>query len=216
MHDIKNTTIPLEITPGDELQKGDMLVCRTNGSISLIGKAALVRTTLRPPHTFASYLLRFRFVETEFLPKWAHIFFSSLQGRSFIESHAASSAGQHNVSLSLLNGMPLPVPPRDEQEVIVSEVESKLSILDEIEAQVDANLKRSARLRQGILKRAFEGRLVPQDPTDEPAEKLLERIRQQRQPATTMYNGRMGTRRARRPRRTSDPLLPFSQDDGNG
>ena len=56
----------------------------------------------------------------------------------------------------------------------------------------------------------------PQDPTDEPAEKLLERIRQQRQPATKMYNGRLGTRRARRPRRTSDPLLPFPRDDGNG
>ena len=96
------------------------------------------------------------------------------------------------------------------------EVERRLSIVDKIEAQVDANLKRSARLRRGILKRAFEGRLVPQDPTDEPAEKLLERIRQQRQPATKMYNGRLGTRRARGPRRTSDPLLPFPRDDGNG
>ena len=59
----------------------------------------------------------------------------------------------------------------------MSEVERRLSIVDEIEAQVDTNLRRAARLRQGILKRAFEGRLVPQDPTDEPAEKLLERIR---------------------------------------
>jgi type I restriction enzyme S subunit len=110
----------------------------------------------------------------------------------------------------------IPLPSIGEQAKIVEEVQQQLSILDEIEAQVDANLKRAARLRQGILKRAFEGRLLPQDPTDEPAEKLLERIRQQRQPATTMYNGRMGTRRARRPRRTSDPVLPFPQDDGSG
>ena len=112
--------------------------------------------------------------------------------------------------------MLLPLPPLDEQQEIVSEVERRLSIVDEIETQVEANVKRAARLRQGILKRAFEGRLVPQDPTDEPAEKLLECIRQQRQPATKMYNGRLGTRRARRPRGTSDPLLPFPQDDGNG
>jgi type I restriction enzyme S subunit len=110
----------------------------------------------------------------------------------------------------------LALPPRQEQEQIVIEVERRLSVVDEIEAQLDANLKRAARLRQGILKRAFEGRLVPQNPADEPAEKLLERIHQQRQPATKMYNGRLGSRRARRPRRTSDPLLPFPQVDGNG
>ncbi len=46
-----------------------------------------------------------------------------------------------------------------------------------MQTQVDANLKRAARLRQGILKRAFEGRLVPQDPADEPAAALLERLR---------------------------------------
>ena len=111
---------------------------------------------------------------------------------------------------------PFPFPPREEQSEIVARVEQAFSIIDEVDKQVEANLKRAARLRQGILKRAFEGRLLPQDPTDEPAEKLLERIRQQRQPATTMYNGRMGTRRARRPRRTSDPVLPFPQDDGSG
>ncbi len=60
---------------------------------------------------------------------------------------------------------------------ILAQIERKLSIVEEIEAQVAANLKRAARLRQGILKRAFAGRLVPQDPTDEPAEKWLERTR---------------------------------------
>ena len=63
-----------------------------------------------------------------------------------------------------------------EQEEIVAELEPRLSIVNEIEAQVEANPKRAARLRQGILKRAFEGRLVPQDPTEEPAEQLMERI----------------------------------------
>jgi type I restriction enzyme S subunit len=51
----------------------------------------------------------------------------------------------------------------------------------ELEAQVEADLKRAGRLRQSILKRAFAGRLVPQDPNDEPAVKLLERIKAERQ-----------------------------------
>ena len=140
---------------------------------------------------------------------------NSPTGREQAKQAAVGTAHPH-INLGDIKRYCLPLPPRAEQTEIFEEVERRLSIVDEIEDQVEANLKRAARLRQGILKRAFEGRLVPQDPTDEPAEKLLERIRQQRQPATKMYNGRLGTRRARRPRRTSDPVLPFPQDDGSG
>ncbi|MGC8640034.1 MAG: DEAD/DEAH box helicase family protein [Isosphaeraceae bacterium] len=101
-----------------------------------------------------------------------------------------------------------PLAPLAEQGEIVQEVERRFSILDEIEAQVDANLKRAARLRQGILKRAFEGRLVPQDPTDEPAEKLLERIRERHNAASTATNRSPRTpRRGRRPKGGSTPLM---------
>jgi len=74
----------------------------------------------------------------------------------------------------------LPIPPLAEQQRIVTEVERRHSFIDELEMQVEANLKRAERLRQAILKRAFEGRLVPQDPDDEPASVLLERIRAER------------------------------------
>jgi type I restriction enzyme S subunit len=84
------------------------------------------------------------------------------------------------VNVADFRRLPIPIPPLEEQVAVVSEVERRLSIVDEIEAQVEANLKRATRLRQGILKRAFEGRLVPQDATDEAAERLLERIRQGR------------------------------------
>jgi type I restriction enzyme S subunit len=71
----------------------------------------------------------------------------------------------------------IPLPPVSEQGRIVAEVERRLSVIDELEMQVEANLKRAERLRQAILKRAFEGKMVPQDPNDEPASALLERIR---------------------------------------
>ncbi|CAG0966134.1 Type-1 restriction enzyme EcoKI specificity protein [Phycisphaerales bacterium] len=61
-----------------------------------------------------------------------------------------------------------------EQAEIVAEVDRRLSVADAAETQVEHALQRAARLRQAILKRAFEGKLVPQDPTDEPAERLLE------------------------------------------
>ena len=74
----------------------------------------------------------------------------------------------------------MPLPPLAEQQRIVAEVERRLSVVDQMEAAVGSGLKRAERLRQAILKRAFEGRLVPQDPNDEPASVLLERIRAER------------------------------------
>jgi type I restriction enzyme S subunit len=81
----------------------------------------------------------------------------------------------------ILGTVAIPIPPPAEQERILAEVERRLSVIDELEAIVEANLKRAERLRQAILKRAFEGRLVPQDPSDEPASVLLERIRAERE-----------------------------------
>ncbi len=73
--------------------------------------------------------------------------------------------------------MPVPFPPLPEQHKIVEEIERHFSVAEKVEATVDESLKQAERLRQSILKRAFEGKLVAQDSTDEPAEKLLERIK---------------------------------------
>ena len=89
------------------------------------------------------------------------------------------------INLETLNQTPLPLFSLLEQELIVLEVQKYLSIIDQLEKTIDANLKRSEKLRQSILKQAFEGKLVPQDPNDEPAEKLLERIKAEKAKQTT-------------------------------
>jgi type I restriction enzyme S subunit len=88
-----------------------------------------------------------------------------------------------HVNIRDLRGMSLPVPPLAEQHRIVEEVEQRLSVVQAMEKAVEASLARAERLRQAILKKAFEGRLVPQDPGDEPASALLERIRDSRKAA---------------------------------
>jgi type I restriction enzyme S subunit len=93
-----------------------------------------------------------------------------------IWAKARGVAIQH-LSITDFALIPLPLPSLDEQIAIVEKIERYLSISDELEKVVNQNLKRAEKLRQSILKKAFEGKLVPQDPTDEPADKLLEGIK---------------------------------------
>ena len=90
-------------------------------------------------------------------------------------------AAQPNLNTSIIKAIWVPLPPLAEQEQIVALVEERLSQIDSAEKTIDAELIRSKRLRQSILKRAFEGNLVPQDPKDEPASVLLERIKVSRE-----------------------------------
>ena len=85
-----------------------------------------------------------------------------------------------NLSLTDVSEFATPLPPLLEQQAIVSEVERCLSVADEVEKTVTTELKRAEQLRQSILKQAFSGGLVPQDPNDEPASVLLERIREEK------------------------------------
>ncbi len=95
--------------------------------------------------------------------------------------NVAKGVAQRTVTLGDLTNFHFSLPPLAEQQKIVEEVERLLSVADAVEATVKQSLKQAERLRQSILKRAFEGKLVPQDETDERAEILLERIEQERE-----------------------------------
>ena len=87
----------------------------------------------------------------------------------------------------------LPICSQSEQHQVVAEIESRLSVCDKLEESIAQSLLQAEALRQSILKKAFEGKLVPQDPQDEPAEKLLARIRAERaqtQPTRKIAKGR--------------------------
>ena len=108
---------------------------------------------------------------------------------------AGSGNNQPALNKKRVQSIPLPLPPLEDQHRIVAEVDRRLSLADAADRAVSAGLGKAKRLRQAILKRAFEGKLVPQDPNDEPARVLLERIRTAR--ANTTPRER---RQAKRPR----------------
>jgi len=78
------------------------------------------------------------------------------------------------------NSVPVPLPPIQEQERIAAELDRHFSCIHALETQLDTSLRRLASLRRSILEAAFSGRLTTQDPNDEPASVLLERIRAER------------------------------------
>ena len=120
-----------------------------------------------------------------------------------IQRYVAGTA-QPKLTQAALNRMPIPLPPLSEQLRIVAEVERRLSVVQQAEVTVEASLARAERLRQSILKQAFSGELVPQDPGDEPASALLERIRAEREAeaqasaSVRSKSGRRGKRKVTR------------------
>jgi len=166
------------------LNAGNVLFNRTN-SAELVGKTAVYKD-LHPKAVFASYLIRVSVNRQYYDPDLLSMYINSYFGRRYINSVLTQQVGQANVNGTKLSNMPIPFLPLSEQKQIVKEIERHFSIADEVEKLVDHSLKQSERLRQSILKRAFEGKLVPQDPNDEPAEKLLERIKVERESSGTV------------------------------
>jgi len=93
---------------------------------------------------------------------------------------AAPATAQKNINLNTLETLVVPLCGQAEQAAIVRILDEKLEAAAALEAEIDAALTRADALRQSILKKAFSGQLVPQDPNDEPASALLERIKADR------------------------------------
>ena len=161
------------------IQKGDFLVSRGNGSVRLVGIGGLVGD-VEAPVAFPDTLIRFRLSEHVLDSYFCRVWNSSVV-RMQLEQMARTTAGIHKVNQQDLSACTIPLPPLAEQRRIIAEVERRLSVIQQAEATVEASLARAERLRQSILKQAFSGRLVPQDPDDEPASVLLERIRAERE-----------------------------------
>ena len=156
------------------IEKGDFFVSRGNGSIHLVGIGGLVRE-VESAVAFPDTMIRFRLNEFV-LKRYFSLMWNSYVVRAQVEASARTTAGIYKVNQQDLAAMTIPLPPLAEQRRIVAEVERRLSVVQQAEATVVASLARADRLRQSILKQAFSGKLVPQDPDDEPASVLLERI----------------------------------------
>ncbi|MFA5002768.1 MAG: restriction endonuclease subunit S [Methanolinea sp.] len=181
------------------LQLGDVLFNRTN-SAELVGKTAVFNRESYEA-VFASYLIRVRVDNELYSPDFLSYYINSSFGRKYISSVVSQQVGQANVNGTKLANMVIPYPDISEQKEIISEIERHFSQIDHVEQTIETSLRQAETLRQTILKQAFEGKLVPQDPNDEPASVLLERIKAEK--ASRAAEGKKGkTLQRRSPKRT--------------
>lgn len=153
-NDVRYLRGPLEAYESFRLTSGDALFTRYNGSPELVGACAVV-PQLGHPTVYPDKLIRVRVPLDVLSPAFLVLAASTGQGRAFLKSRIRTTAGQAGISGADIKQLPIRLPSLAEQHRIVAEVDRRLSIVREVEAEVVANLKRVQVLRQAILSRAF-------------------------------------------------------------
>jgi type I restriction enzyme S subunit len=186
----KRLTETLEAGSKFWLRPGDLLVQRAN-SLPYLGAAAIFEPG-DEPMVYPDLMIRLRAIDlmtTTLL--WRY--FNSMACRQWFQSKATGTAGNMpKINGEVLRRTAIPVPPRTEAERLLELVAQVFEVIDAVADRSSALDGLQNSLNQSILAKAFRGALVPQDPNDEPAQVLLDRIRRERdgQGAATAKRGR--------------------------
>lgn len=156
------------------LQGGDLLFTRYNGNPEYVGACAVVPEDLEPL-TYPDKLIRVSPDRSLVDPVYLAMACSAGGSRQAIRNAVKTTAGQAGISGSEIKRIPLHLPDLDEQRHRATEFQEHDEAVRHVEENVKAVARRGDYLRRSLLTEAFAGRLVPQDPTEEPAPLLLER-----------------------------------------
>ena len=176
------SVLDMDFPPHDfaayQLRRGDLLLSEASGSASQVGKPAIWNDQV-PRCCFQNTVIRhqpYRLDHAAYL-LWLYRFLY-VTGRF---ARAAGGVGINHLGAFRFAQIALPLCSLPEQQEIVQRLERRFTAIERSEQEIGATLRRTETLRQLILKRAFSGQLVPQDPNDEPASALLGRIRAERE-----------------------------------
>ena len=159
------------------VEDGDFFAARGNGSKHLVGIGALaseVTQAVAYPDTMIRIAIDDALVNRDYFA----LVWNSRVLRNQIEAAARTTAGIYKINQPHICGFAFPLPPREEQDEVLLRIVPILSNVDHQESEITTALAKITALRQSILKKAFSGQLVVQDPTDEPASALLARLAQ--------------------------------------
>jgi len=145
--------------------------CMENGKIAIVNN-------LKNSIGFGSSEFHVLRCSDKVLNKYLHRFIVQDKFRMKAQNAMTGAVGLRRVPKQFIENYLIPIPPTfEEQNKIILEIESRISVCEKIEESIDNSLLQAEALRLSIIKKAFEGKLVPQNPSDESAENLLDRIR---------------------------------------
>ena len=173
-----------EIQSKQYLYNGDLLICARNGSRNLVGKCAIVKH-LKEPSSFGAFMAVCR---SEYNP-WIFICLNSEYFNRYLD--ASNSTAINQVTQKMLLAFNIPFPPQNEQKRIIKEIKKWFEYIDILEQEKNNVADLIQQTKSKILDLAIHGKLVPQDPADEPAIELLKRINPDFVPADTSHYGQL-------------------------
>lgn len=211
-NDLKYAVLPPRELKSLRLISGDILIIRSNGSVSLVGRSALVRKE-EEGFAYAGYLIRIRPQRTAIDPRFLNLVLGSYNIRIQIELEARSTSGVNNINSEEVRALRFLLPKLDEQKEILRRVEEMFKLADRLEARYEKAKVQVDKLTQAFLAKAFRGELVPTEAalakaegrSYETAEQLLARIQNERaQPGRNGVARRVGPVNGARRRKTLD------------
>lgn len=176
------------------LTPGDILIQRSN-TIEYVGTSAIYNGASKE-FVYPDLMMKIQVIREKAIPEFIHICLSAEQVRDYLKSKATGTAGNMpKINQKIVLSTSIPLPPIAEQKEVIKRVNQYFSILNSIRAKYEEIIIDADQLDQSILAKAFRGDLVPQDPNDEPAAVLLERIRAEREKVAA--KGKKGRKKKR-------------------
>lgn len=180
--DLKYAKLPSSEREQLRLTPGDILLIRSNGSVSLVGRTALVRQS-EEGFAYAGYLIRLRPRPTAVTPEFLNLALGSFDVRLQVELEARSTSGVHNINGDEVRALRFALPPRDEQREILMRVNDLVTLAGRMDRRLTEARGQVEKLTAAILAKAFRGELVPTEA------ELAEREGREYEPASVLLTG---------------------------
>ncbi|MCP4350844.1 MAG: hypothetical protein GY795_35710 [Desulfobacterales bacterium] len=182
LDEIKEIEVLIEEKDKYRLEFGDILFTE-GGDRDKLGRGTIWRDEIKNC-IYQNHIFRARLYCPDIFPEYISIATKSDAARKYFFDNASQTVNLASINMTTLGNVPVALPPNQEQKEIIRRVETLFSIADQLQEKLNTAKSKVEKLTPSILAKAFRGELVPQDPDDEPAELLLQRIRAERESFT--------------------------------